>query len=372
MMLTCILLLWASLQTLMRDRLALSDALLGLCRLAGMPAEAADSWEQATAGAEAGPGQLLDLLRSQVQVLQDQLAVRSAELTEVQAAHEEAATQLVARQVELEAAQEALGEQRHVAREAEGAAAALAHKLGLLEGQLAAESSSARRRMEQQLDSFRGDAASARDLRSRLANAEQQLELAQRAARDEGERAATLVARGERLRGALKEAGAKAAGLAQQLLEATAARGEAEARAREAADQAAALTAANRGLQAALVDHKERALLADSLAASLKSTQEAATAAQGAAQAEMGRRAEELLAVSHPQGWVMEWLPGCLACLRARPSSPAVAVHPSGSGAGALRGADRGADRRAPGLQGSARRCAGQGRRDRLAAAAPG
>ena len=129
-------------------------------------------------------------------------------------------------------------------------------KIGLLEEQLGATADSARRRMEEQLDTFRGDAVTARwadtrcpalgaafsvpvltaihcyiarqestlrlsysfrTLRTKFNELEHQLDAAQRAQRVEEEHSRHLAAQVERLQGRLKEGATKQAELSQQL-----------------------------------------------------------------------------------------------------------------------------------------------------------
>ena len=299
-------------QTMARDRAAVADGLLQLCTVAGMGAAAAQGWEQATGAAPEGLQQRMDLLGVQVQVLQEQLRCRSEALEEAQAAHEAVAARLVGQQQELDTQEEQLAEYRHRVHMQEQAQQGLQLKLGLLEGQLAAESSSARRRMEEQLDTFRGEAETARTLRGRVADTAQELDLAQRMRRDEAERAAQLAGQVERLRVQVKETNDKAAKLSRQLLDKTAACAELDTRCHDAAEENNALAAANRSLAAALADHKARALLADSLQQRLAVEGEAAQLTQVALQGEISRLQEDLRAVRasvtlaacfHPPCW---------------------------------------------------------------------
>eukprot|EP00887_Chlorella_sp_A99_P005256 scaffold1.g5256.t1 len=285
-------------QTLQQQRAEVADALLRLCQAAGVDENAADAWDLAAGSLdpETATHQRLELLRGQVAALQDALPARGEALAEAQEGHESAAVRLVAQAQELEAAEAALGEYRHRVHMQAQEQEALQLKLGMLEAQLASESSSARRRMEEQLDSFRGDVETARTLRGRCADMGHQLELAQRMRRDEAERAAQLAAQLERMRGELGEANTRAESSSQRLLERTATCKELEAGRHEAREQARALAEANHGLRATLAEHAERALLADSLQHSLAATQEEAAATQAAMQAEIEQQREELRA----------------------------------------------------------------------------
>lgn len=194
---------------LQQDRSALADTLLQLCLAAGGDAGGDDAaaglaLTDADSGAEdeAALPQRLDLLSTRLQHLREALSLQTVAAAEAHAAHERAALQVVAQRQQREAVEQQLQEvganaavatrpepllysgsftschhqsctrlhtpaplppqARHVAQQHEAVQTAAQLKIGLLEEQAAAAADSARRRVEEALDAFRGDAATAR------------------------------------------------------------------------------------------------------------------------------------------------------------------------------------------------------------------
>ncbi|GAB4817978.1 hypothetical protein N2152v2_005024 [Parachlorella kessleri] len=237
---------------------------------------------------------LMDRAREAVINLKAELQMKEVEVAEAELRHEEAATQVLLREQEVEVNKHLLEGMRGTVHELQETQHALQYKVNMLESQAADHVSIARRRVEEQAVSLREEAAQARTFQEKLAAAEKELEAATCALHGEQERTKQLQVALGSSNEQLREVQSNLAACEKKLWKAATAQHDLEREHHDVTEQNKKLVIANRQLQATVADHKERALLADSLKEALEVQRVAAEQLQAALKEQQETVTEEL------------------------------------------------------------------------------